>query len=298
MVRNFNEKVVVKGDFAVRYGQSDAIFVNNKEPGIYIAWGGGKKGFFAVGDGKQNEILTIGPKSANLEIGSKNNEGSLQIFDKNEMPVFEFRSSESRLFIGEEKVPGNLVVMDGKYRVFDFYGKQALLEIGNQGNSGEIKLLDEKGQVRVHCDGKSGDIKLRGGDCAENFPVIESKNVTAGTVLVIGENETMQPCKNPYDKRVAGIASGAQGLSPGIILGSQPDNKRNAIPIALSGKTYCKVDASYASIETGDLLTTSSTNGYAMKAEDPTRSFGSVIGKALRPIKKGKATIPVLVALQ
>src|SRR5208282_6491995 len=34
-------------------------------------------------------------------------------------------------------------------------------------------------------------------------------------------------------------------------------------------KVCCKVDADYASIEVGDLLTTSSTAGHAMKAEDP-----------------------------
>ena len=63
------------------------------------------------------------------------------------------------------------------------------------------------------------------------------------------------------------------------------------------GKVYCKVDARQSSIEIGDLLTTSSTKGYAMKAEDPMKAFGAVIGKALGSIKQGLGMIPVLVAL-
>jgi hypothetical protein len=35
-----------------------------------------------------------------------------------------------------------------------------------------------------------------------------------------------------------------------------------------------------------------------MKATDPLRAFGAVIGKALRPKKEGKGLIPILVALQ
>jgi hypothetical protein len=70
------------------------------------------------------------------------------------------------------------------------------------------------------------------------------------------------------------------------------------VPIALIGKVYCKVDAQYAPIEVGDLLTTSPTPGHAMKAEDPLQAFGSVIGKALRSLANGQGLLPVLVALQ
>jgi len=47
----------------------------------------------------------------------------------------------------------------------------------------------------------------------------------------------------------------------------------NRQPIALVGKTYCKVDAECSSIEVGDLLTTSSTIGHAMKAYDPFKAL-------------------------
>jgi hypothetical protein len=38
--------------------------------------------------------------------------------------------------------------------------------------------------------------------------------------------------------------------------------------------------------------------GFAMKANDPSKAFGAVIGKALRPLREGQGMIPILVALQ
>jgi hypothetical protein len=35
-----------------------------------------------------------------------------------------------------------------------------------------------------------------------------------------------------------------------------------------------------------------------MKAADPLKAFGSVIGKALHPLAKGQGLIPILIALQ
>jgi hypothetical protein len=35
-----------------------------------------------------------------------------------------------------------------------------------------------------------------------------------------------------------------------------------------------------------------------MKADDPLKAFGAVIGKALSPLRTGQGLIPVLVALQ
>jgi hypothetical protein len=35
-----------------------------------------------------------------------------------------------------------------------------------------------------------------------------------------------------------------------------------------------------------------------MKASDPARSFGTVIGKALQPLGRGQGLIPILIALQ
>jgi len=96
---------------------------------------------------------------------------------------------------------------------------------------------------------------------------------------------------------VAGVISGAGDCKPAIVLDKQPSHA-NRSPLALLGKVFCKVDARYGSIEVGDLLTTSETPGHAMKATDPLKAFGSIIGKALRPLRDGQGLIPILVALQ
>ena len=190
---------------------------------------------------------------------------------------------------------------------------------GNVGVFGEGVGLAPQGFTRIGIKGRgpiagrfegdvqvTGDIKLlnpQNADCAEDFDILE-ENVEPGTVMVLTVNGSLQPSCQEYDKKVAGIISGAGGYSPAIILGkeekSDDQRKKNKcrLPVALVGKVYCKVDARPSPIETGDLLTTSSTKGYAMKAEDPIRAFGAVIGKALGSINDGMGMIPVLVTLQ
>jgi hypothetical protein len=142
-----------------------------------------------------------------------------------------------------------------------------------------------------------GDIRLLGADCAENFDVSEAETAEPGTVMVIDQEGTLKPSEQAYDKRVAGVISGAEGYKTGIVLDEQ-ESEADRMPVALMGKVYCKVDARHSPIGVGDLLTTSSTLGYAMKADDPLRAFGAVLGKAVRPLKEGQGLIPVLVALQ
>jgi hypothetical protein len=177
--------------------------------------------------------------------------------------------------------------------------------IGVHGKSGNLAGFFE-GKVKVVGDlnlqgnihvAQGGDIFLDGADCAEQFDVANSDAVTPGTVLVIGTEGALEESTRPYDRRVAGIVSGAGKFRPGIILdGKVQDASRRAI--ALVGKVYCKVDASSAPIEVGDLLTTSTTPGHAMKAQDPSQAFGALIGKALAALPDGQGLIPVLVALQ
>jgi hypothetical protein len=100
----------------------------------------------------------------------------------------------------------------------------------------------------------------------------------------------------PYDRRVAGIMSGAGTYRPGLVLDRQDGPSRR--PLALTGKVWCRVDADSGSIEVGDLLTTSATPGHAMRAADPSRAFGAVVGKALANLVSGRGLIPVLVSLQ
>ena len=115
--------------------------------------------------------------------------------------------------------------------------------------------------------------------------------------MAIDQDGNLRPSKQPYDKKVAGVVSGAGNFRPAIILGKREQSDRRRA-IALVGKVYCKVDAKNSPIEVGDLLTTSETPGYAMKAVDPFKAFGCVIGKALGPMQEGNGLIPILVSLQ
>ena len=144
----------------------------------------------------------------------------------------------------------------------------------------------------------SGDVVLTGGDCAEHFDVAEAQQLEPGTVVVIDQDGALRESRDAYDKKVAGVVSGAGDYRPAIVLDKRASSDRERSPVALVGKVYCKVDASYAAIEVGDLLTTSPTAGHAMKATDPSRAFGAVIGKALRPLEQGRHLVPILVALQ
>lgn len=163
--------------------------------------------------------------------------------------------------------------------------------VGVYGKGGRLAGFFE-GDVEV-----TGDIRLANADCAEDFDTADADAVEPGTVMVLGDDESLYQSQHPYDKRVAGVVSGAGTYKPGIVLDSQP-SQRGRKPIALLGKVFCKVDAQFGPIAVGDLLTTSSTPGHAMRADDPMKAFGAVIGKALRPLKEGQGLIPILIALQ
>ncbi|MGY6277898.1 hypothetical protein [Methylomonas sp. MgM2] len=160
------------------------------------------------------------------------------------------------------------------------------------GTTAPTEKLEVNGSIKV-----SGDILLANADCAEDFTIGTDLAVEPGTVMIVGAEGALFPCSQAYDKKVAGVVSGAGDYQPGIVLDKQ-QSASNRQPIALLGKVYCKVDAKYGAIEIGDSLTTSPTPGHAMKVEEPLTALGAMLGKALRPLKGGQGLIPILIALQ
>lgn len=143
----------------------------------------------------------------------------------------------------------------------------------------------------------TGDITLDNADCAEDFDIADQGPIEPGTVMVLAENGTLMKCVEPYDRRVAGVVSGAGQYRPAIVLDKQR-TRSGRLPIALVGKVYCRVDAGNGRISPGDLLTTSAIPGHAMRLSDPAKGFGASLGKALKSHDEGCGLIPILVALQ
>jgi hypothetical protein len=102
----------------------------------------------------------------------------------------------------------------------------------------------------------------------------------------------------PYDRKVAGIISGAGGIAPGMLMGQSGSPADGSNPVALSGRVYCRADASNGSIQPGDLLTTSDKPGHAMKVTDHARANGAILGKAMSSLEAGQGLVLVLVSLQ
>ena len=93
----------------------------------------------------------------------------------------------------------------------------------------------------------TGDVILvnSSGDLAEDFDVEDgSDDAEPGTVLVINSTGKLCASLDPYDTRVAGVVSGAGELKPAIVL-QRLESRTSRSPIALVGKAFCKVDASF-----------------------------------------------------
>jgi hypothetical protein len=138
-----------------------------------------------------------------------------------------------------------------------------------------------------------------GGDLAEPFSVEDSTIVEPGTVMVIDENHpgSLKIADNAYDRKVAGIVSGANGISTGLTLQHASLSGGKTL-VALTGRVFCKAEALSSPIQPGDLLTTSSLQGHAMKAVSGSSSWGAIIGKAMTGLLEGTGLILVLVNLQ
>jgi hypothetical protein len=155
------------------------------------------------------------------------------------------------------------------------------------------------GKIQVNGDAIVRVLTITGGaDLAEPFATREEK-LERGSVMVIDPTKPGQLCLSTkaYDKKVAGILSGANGINPGLRL-SQHGVNEGGQDVALTGRVYVRATAQAGSIEPGDLLTTSDLAGRAMKVTDHTRAQGAVLGKAMSALDSGEGMVLVLVTLQ
>jgi len=187
----------------------------------------------------------------------------------------ECSGSEATAVYARSTGGGSGLIAMGAYQAARFYGNVYIYEYGTSNKVLELG---------------------KGLDYAEGFDVTESDAVAPGTVLVIDPDHAgrLVTSTQPYDRKVAGIVAGAKGLGSGIRLGGEFDHN-----VALAGRVYCNVVAGEEAIRPGDLLTTSSVPGHAMKVGDHVRAQGAILGKAMEPLAAGeKGQILVLVTLQ
>ncbi len=154
-----------------------------------------------------------------------------------------------------------------------------------------------------------GTLEISGGsDLAEPFVVnsrqpedsaseAEHASHNAEPAVVPGMVVSIDPARpgeltvshTAYDRKVAGILSGANGLAAGMVMRAEGQAYADgAHPVALSGRVWCYCDASAGAIEPGDLLTTAARPGHAMKATDLTKAAGATIGKAMTGLQAGE----------
>ena len=99
-----------------------------------------------------------------------------------------------------------------------------------------------------------------------------------GTVLVFGGDKEVTVTTQMNDTRSAGVVS----ANPAYVMNGEQTGIK--VCIALAGRVPVKV---IGRVKKGDMLTTSATAGYAVRANDP--KLGAVIGKALEDKDYGEA---------
>lgn len=160
---------------------------------------------------------------------------------------------------------------------------------------------DASGDIWVSNNLSTATLTIRGGaDLAEPFNISAEKGeVSQGAVVVIDAKHPghLKLSDRAYDKRVAGVISGANGINPGIQM-HQEGLVEGGKNVALTGRVYVQADASNGAIEPGDMLTTSAIPGHAMKVSDHAQAAGAILGKAMTGLSAGKGMVLVLVTLQ
>jgi len=278
----------------------------------------GDTGTATVGGETENGAIIIQDNQNSERIHLNAGDGDMRIKNAAGDTLFLLNSSNAGLYVGGKGNEGDLVLRDGAVNerihlsagdgdmrvrdsagetLFLFDSQYAALYIGGAGNEGDVIVRNDDGNETIRLNGGNGDIILTNADCAEEFDFSDASLATPGSVMVIDDEECLTLATEAYDRRVAGVVSGAGAYRPGIVLDRRKDDTPRPA-VALMGKVYCKVDASHGPIRVGDLLVSSPTPGHAMVAQDPARWPGAVLGKALRAWTDDRGMIPCLVSLQ
>lgn len=210
----------------------------------------------------------------------------------------EFGNQGGQLLL-KNRAGNTTVEIDGQEGQNDTAG--ALVRLKNNNGDVTIKLQsDANGEGVI----TTQVLTITGGsDLSEKFEVRPASDPEAaprpGMLVSIDPSRPgeLRVADRPRDTTVAGIISGAGGIQPGLLMGQSGSLADGHHPVALSGRVYCYADATFGAIRPGDLLTTSSKAGHAMRTT-ASEAAGAVIGKAMTPLESGQGLVLVLVNLQ
>jgi hypothetical protein len=261
-----------------------------------------------VGIGTSNPLTNLDVREDAFYLQSGKNLGSINYYSGTGT-LFQFASAQSYDNSGQGgggfgMVSGNNVVSP----IVWFYnaannGFQVRKKGYDDTVQNGLKLFEvtNSGNSWVYGTASSRVVEIRGGsDFAEPFDILGAENVQPGMVVAIDPENPgqLRIAAKAYDFTVAGCVSGANGIQPGLVMQQEGSPASGKFPVALSGRVYCWVDATYSAVKPGDLLTTSATPGHAMKVLDYDLARGAIIGKAMSALEKGLGLVLVLVTLQ
>jgi hypothetical protein len=123
--------------------------------------------------------------------------------------------------------------------------------------------------------------------------ILASEPLEPGDVVELDPHNPKhyRKAREPYSPWVAGVIS----TQPGVVLGARGHYVGERALLALLGRVPVKATTENGPIRPGDLLTSASKPGYAMRCVDVTQCEGAIIGKALEAFDEGEGAILMLV---
>lgn len=210
--------------------------------------------------------------------------------------LFRLRSTNNHTYGMRVVTNGDLeFVRDGGIVIMRMHDEQGLIRIGTPENAANLRI-EGRGIMR--------ELQILGGaDISEFFkvsPKAAAPEAMPGMLVSIDPENPgeLRVTTSAYDHKVAGIISGANGITTGLTLSQEGTIAHGDYPVALSGRVYVYADANQTPIEAGDLLTSSEVPGHVMKATERDKAHGAIVGKAMTSLSEGRGFVLVLVSLQ